>query len=165
MNVTRQKPPPDLLFDLDANAEALADWAKKPPKKKGPGSLSTDAMARAASEVDAMIAGGDWSAATGRHFVALYGFLHARIYGVEPTMTGRERMLAAAAAARMLAGEFGSDGDAMADFVRWTWRREAGRERWRRENQRSGGHVGWRLQFAGAIVTEYRLDLARTRKR
>lgn len=152
-----------LFAEPDAAAEAIADWARK-ERKSGPRGVSTGAIERAEREVERMVDEHCWDGARGTHFVALHSMLHRRVYGVDPGYGARERMLAAGAAARALGAEFGDDPAAMAEFVRWSWVREQGREKWRRANGREGGRLGWRLQFSGSLVADYRIDLARRKR-
>ncbi len=141
----------------------MAEWASKPARGKSKG-MSVDTMARAANEMNRMVAEQDWSGAQGKHFVALYAFLHLRVYGVESADLGSsERVYASGAATRMLEREFGGDGAQMAEFMRWCWQREKKTEAWRRANHRSGRRVSWRLQFGGVLLTDWRVEVARTK--
>ncbi len=101
-----------------------------------------------------------------KHLVALYARLHARVYGAEPQelADGKSFFAASSAAERLVRVEFAGTPDRALDFLRWTWRREADREKWRRQNPggSGGGRIGWKLQFAGrALVTDYRVEMAR----
>lgn len=162
-------PPPGLFDAADPDVEAarsscrafVAAKESKPPKRK---TIPPAAMARATAEMEEMKRTGDWSTALPRHFVAAFEAQHVLVYGVaDAEMNGATRMMAAGAAHRMLQHEFGGDQDAMALYMRWAWIREEGREKWRRENGRDGGRVGWRLMFGGALLTDYRLDQQRRR--
>jgi hypothetical protein len=146
-----------------SESRSMAEWAATAPRSRGRG-MSSESMARASREMSRMVASGDWTGAVGKHFVALLAFLHLRIYGIECADLGpTERMHASGAATRMLEREFGGDANAMAEFVRWCWQREQRTEKWRRENRRSGRRLSWRLQFGGQLLTDFRIDRARTR--
>ena len=56
---------------------------------------------------------------------------------------------------------FGNEPQELADFIWWTWKREIGREKYRRENGRDGGSISWALQFSGRLLTDYRISMAR----
>lgn len=106
---------------------------------------------------------GDWEGARPKHLVKLYGMLHQRVYGVEARELRNSLTVRAATrfATMQLQGEFANDPVEMAGFMRWVWERELKREEWRRSNGRSGGRVDWRLQFGPALVTDWRIDMAR----
>ncbi len=147
-------------------ADELAEWArpKTPKRKKGIGNA---AFVRTLDEATAMLKDGDWASAKPSHFVALYADLHFRVYGVEASELGsKERVYAAGMATKLLAEEFGNDRNEMAKYVAWTWSREKGREKWRRETGNHGGRVTWQLQFGkGKFLTEFRLEEARKKTR
>lgn len=153
------------LEDDDAreSAKQLAAWAYKGPKRPKTQTISDSAFEKATREMSRMAASTDWSSATARHLVALYAFLHEKVYGVAPAeLTSRERFFAAGAANRMLATHFDGDQGAMVAFVRWTWMRELKTEAWRRSNNRTEGRrIGWRLQFNGSLVTDYHVEQKR----
>lgn len=107
------------------------------------------------------MASGDWSEATATTFVAVYETQHEEVYGVPPSMTGRERKLAVFAAARLLSREFRDDLGEMANFLRWTWLREREREAYRRTNKIEGQVIGWRLQFSPKLFVDYSIQKAR----
>jgi len=154
-------PPPaaDHWSDEEPSDVEKNDFFRRRREKRRAMSRST--VLSAERDVEGMIRIESFAGATGKHFVALCAMLHGKVYGVADEVGPRERMDAAAAAARMLRSQFDGDADAMADFVRWAWLREKDREEWRRENGRPGGRLGWRLLFSGAILTDYRLDKAR----
>lgn len=174
MGAEKVPPPPDSLFvseqppspqakRLEAARESMARFvASAPPPRRE----SKSGVSRIREEMREMNKAGDWERASGGHFVALYEALHLTVYGVEASELGavKEWQQASAAAGRMLAAQFGDDPVRMLAFVRWTWKREQKTEAWRRENGRSGRRVGWRLQFGNSLVTDYRLDEARTAK-
>lgn len=135
--------------------------APKPPRVRR---LENAAMDRAMEDVVRFTAEQDWSQAKGRHWVALFAKFHREVYGVEPAdLTPKARMDAAVMAAALVRRHF-KEPDEMAEFVWWCWQRERGREKWRRENGRAGGSITWRLQFNGALVTDFRIDRARKAK-
>lgn len=147
-------------------AKAVANLArtkrKKPSTRKGPTKAGVQRMIR---EANKMREANDWSKARPAHLVALYAWCHEQVYDVAPAeLIGLNWMAAASAAAKMVREEFDGSIEAAVDYLRWTWRREQGREQWRRENQREGGRVSWRAQFQQRyILTDYRIDRARKR--
>lgn len=144
------------------SAREMEAWAKRPPKRARAKTIPDAQWKRAREEALAMLKSGEWKEATPRHFAAAYALLHERVYGVEPgDLTPTTRLMAAGLAARMLDKEFDADKGALAGFLLWTWKREEGREKWRRENGREGGRITPRLQFNGAIVTDFRLEMER----
>lgn len=148
-----------------AAAATLEEWAGV-GKKKAPSRGPDPEKARA--ELAEMMLASDYSKATATHLVALYEWCHERIYGVRPTEIGTRAAWkqVAFAAGKIMREEFRGDPVAVVDFVRWTWRREKGREDARRAGRNTNiGRVGWRLQFAMRyLVTDYRIDAARSGK-
>lgn len=164
--------PPDLFDPAPASDENERDIGNRllcgflgPESKSGVRLKTTippKRWARCMREVDEMMNSGDWSDASPAVFVALYALLHERVYDVEPAeLTPKERLHAAGAAARLLLHTFGGDKSKLAEFMRWTWMREAKTEKWRRDNIQPGRRIGWRLQFGQALVTDWRLDSSR----
>jgi hypothetical protein len=155
---------PQALLNANPAAKALEEWVQpnKKPTRKSWGTPPAERR-RVRDEVAQMMGTGDWDAVRPAHFVALYEHLHAIVYGVEPSELDNAKVysMATQEAARALADRFAGDTAEMVEFIRWSWKREEGREKWRRENKREGGRVGWRLQFGGAFITDYRLDKAR----
>lgn len=155
---------------LQPDASGLAAWAKSEaktePKRRSTG-ISAASMTKAHKEADRRSTEDEWEGAKPLVFVALYALLHEHVYGVPADeLKPQDRKLAAFASGRMLKREFEEDATAMANFVRWAWKREAGREKWRRDNGRSGFRLTWRLLFAGGyLMTDYRLDLLRSKGR
>lgn len=161
---------PDELFPSEEKTEATAilrGFLGEPKTKKTRrGTISDSQWGRMRDAVDAYMQLGDWANATPRDFVVLYAILHERVYGVAASeLTPAERLHAAGAAARMLAREFAGDPNEMAEFMRWAWQREAVREKWRRDNNRDGGRIGWRLMFNGSLLTDWRLERTRRHAR
>lgn len=149
-----------------AEAEALAAWAAtsepKTKRKKSLRATSTNQLLQHLDEVNEMLARGALAEARPEHFVALYADLFFRVYGVQDeSLTAKERSVAKLQAKRMLETDFGGDRKAMATFVSWTWTREKQREAWRRANAKEGGRLSWRYQFGKAVLTDYRIDVAR----
>lgn len=134
-------------------------------RPKGQHRTANRAMAKAQAEMTAMkdsSAPDNWARAEGRHFVCLFDHCHVQVYGAPSEVRdGRQFSAAASSASAFLRAQFGGDAQTMAEFVRWVWQREIGREKWRRENGREGGRIGWRLQFSAGMVTDWRVDRAR----
>ena len=134
---------------------------ERPAKKRKPISKAQAANARADAKARSL--SGDWAGARGLTLVALWEYMHELVYGVAPAdlLAPADWLRAAATANRFLDDAFAGDANALVDFMRWTWRREEGREQWRRENGKSGGRIGYRLQFSGSILSDFRVDHAR----
>jgi hypothetical protein len=95
--------------------------------------------------------------------VGLYALLHTHVYGVEPgELTEGTAFAAARSAATKLMRDLGGPLEAVG-FVRWTWKREAMREKRRREEGAvTSFRLGWRLQFVSRVlVADYRVAQAR----
>lgn len=156
------------IAEQPASFAGLAGWAKaekRPPRKRG-GGVAASSMQSATTEAERRGGSGDWEGARPLVFVAAYARLHELVYGLAPAELGpQERKVAACAAARMLKREFDGDAAAMAVFVQWAWKREQGREKWRRANGRQGFRMTWRLLFGGAILTDHRLEQLRSKSR
>lgn len=150
---------PDAAAQAAAELEAWAGVGKKKPSR-GPD------PEKARKELAGMMLDGDYSKATATHLVALYEWCHEQIYGVRPSEIGTRAAWKQAtfAASKLMRDEFRDDAPAVVDFIRWTWRREKGREDARRAGRNAHiGRVGWRLQFAMRyLVTDYRVDRARS---
>lgn len=156
---------------MDVQQTSLADWAntdargrvkKDRPRTK---TIAASVFDRTIAETRERMKSGEWEGATARHLVALYAVLHAKVYGIEAAELGpQERYTATLRAGHVLKHDFSEDIDEAVSFFRWVWQREAGREKWRRENKRSGQRIGIRLMFSGQFLTDYRLDKARKRR-
>ena len=115
-----------------------------------------------------MMASADWAGALPRHFVALWAQCHERVYRASAVgeLAGLGWRAAVKASATMLRAEFDGDAQSMAGFVRWCWLREEGKERWCKEKgYERRARMTWRLQFGGAALADWRVDLARKGKR
>ncbi len=148
----------------DEFKKLVVDTSKKIARRKvKPRTIAASMFDRSLVEVDEMIKTGEWDAAGARHLVALYDRLHARCYKVEAAELGpAERYNAAMMAANMVRREFGGEYPEAVEFMRWAWEREISAEKWRRENSRvNARRLGVRLMFGGALLTDYRLYLAR----
>ena len=145
----------------EERAEALAAWAKP---RRATTRVVVGELQSSLSEAAERMSSGDWDGATAKHFVALWAVCHERVYGVSALreLDGMGWRSAVRAAANVLRAEFGSDAAQMAEYVRWCWVREQGREQWRRENGASRGRIEWRHQFAyGRLLSDWRVDVAR----
>ena len=141
----------------------LAAFVAAPKKKKG-GGMAARSIKRFRLEFQAMLLDSDFRAAACGHLVAMHEWAHTEVYGAAPGELDPKAWLhAAAAAGRMLKTEFADDIGRMVDYVRWTWKRELGRETRRRNGlDLSVGRIGWRIQFGMRyLLTDYRIDLAR----
>lgn len=149
------------IVDVDPQ-KLVGDFVgTKPRAKRAPNKT------RARDELQTMLMTSNFSSAKPTHLVALYEWCHEQVYGARPSEldTGNSWKLATFAAARLTRDEFAEDIQQAIEFVRWTWQRERVREHMRRTGKNdSVGRIGWRLQFVTRhLVTDYRIDLARTR--
>lgn len=154
----------------DAQETTLDDWAsttitgKKRSEKPKTKTIATAQFDRARHDVEAMIKSGEWEGVAARHLVALYALMHERVYGVAASELGpQERYTTCLRAGALVKREFGGDFIEAVEFMRWAWTREKKTEAWRRENNRPGRRIGPHLMFGGALLTDYRLDMARRR--
>ena len=160
---------PEHEAESEAAAKAVAALVgsskkkKRPKRRAGP---TAKGIAKTTAQMEEMRGARDWSDARPAHLVALYCVLHAWCYGVPAAeVIGLTWLAASSAAAKMIRDEFGGEIGESIDFMRWVWKREKSRERWRRENGRDGSRIGWRLQFQQRhLVTDYRIALARRKK-
>ena len=138
--------------------KSLSEFMSEKPRR--PRYEKPDARAaRVHSEMEGMLQSRDWSSAEGEHLVALYSFLHREVYGVDALeLDGKARAIAARLAEGTTKRYFEGDQGACVSFMMWVWRREEGREKWRRENQREGTRIGWKWQWSAQLVTDYRVD-------
>lgn len=153
-----------------ASPKTLDDWAnetvtgKPKGEKRNTKSIATAQFDRARVEVEAMMKSGEWEGTSARHLVALYALMHERVYGVAAAELGpKERYTSCLRAGTLVKREFGGDYVEAVEFMRWAWTREKSREKWRRENGKDGGRIGPGLMFGGALLTDYRLAMARRR--
>lgn len=153
------------------------------PAKFGGGGLSVSAFlettrARAThqrlSELDlalrnaeARAKSGEWDGVSGSILVGLYAMLHVRVYHVRPEELSSqvEFRRAAGAAKRILVTHFNADGDAMVEFMKWSWAREKKRAEWARQKQHARSRMQWRFMFAASMVTDYRAEQHNERAR
>jgi hypothetical protein len=156
------------VLPMNANEEAaksIDDWAERkgPAPKKG--HVTPRAIKKHAAEAAEMMRTSNWSNAKACHVVALYKWCHTKVYGVEAAelTNGFEYMQACAGAARLIKKEFSENTTACIAFVRWTFQREAWKEKKRREegDESRGFRVGWKYQFGARLLTDYRIDCAR----
>lgn len=155
----------DLLQrERQAQAERVAKMVERKGKpRRTPGPKLAEAMRE-------MVKSGDWSRATNRHLVALYVYMHERVYGVASELAAAYSSRveaeknplfgAEAAAKRMLEQEFRGDPGAMATYIRWAWLRERAREE--KANGAERGRIGWQLMFSSrSLLQDYRLSARR----
>jgi hypothetical protein len=140
--------------------QSLGGPRKTKPRKKtiGNGALNT-----AVGEASAMARSGDWTDAKAIHFLAVYIVFHERIYKVFPTdLTPEVRHRARFMVANFLEREFGGDTATFADYMRYSWQREAAIEETTRKEHRDRGRISWYTMFTnGYLLTNYRVHLAR----
>lgn len=146
-----------------ASVRAMVDDKVVSLSRKRAFRFSAQQIQRARIGMEARAMSGDWGDAAPSMLVALYEWLHREVYGVAPAeLDGRAWAFATAAAKKLVATEFAGDMADVVDFMKWVWKREEGRERWRREHNRDGSRIGWRLQFfPGYLLTDYRISKSR----
>lgn len=151
----------------------LSQWIDQAPTKKPRGKTtarSSSGYEKARAEANALArAERDdsevWASAQPKHLVALYSLLHEQVYGVEPVELKDVWKGAVASAKGMLEKEFNKDAKTFVEFIRWTWRRERGREAKRQAEGGEGSRIGWGLQFKSrTMLTDYRVDVARSQE-
>lgn len=119
--------------------------------------------ARAMDSARARVDRDAWGGVTDSEVVALFALIHEDVYGVAEAEleSGKVWSQATLAVWRFRTEQFGGDGAAVVDYLRWLGAREKGREAWRRDNGKSGARVSWRAAFSRALLTDYRIDRAR----
>lgn len=152
---------PEFLSLIDTVSKRIA---RRKTKSK---TICASVFDRTKHEVEAMMASKDWSACGARHLVALYDLMHAKCYGIEPAELGpSERYNATMFAAGFVRREFGGEYTLAVEYMRWAWTKEIRTEKWRRENKvEHARRIGVRLMFGGALLTDYRVWLARSGQR
>lgn len=121
----------------------------------------------ALEDAERRAATGDWEDATARSFVGLYALCHRLTYGVDALDLAEPGALQGAtrAATRALHVHFGDDKSELVEFVKWVWEREKGREEWAAREGKNRGRLNARIQFSAALVTDYRVDMTRRKRR
>lgn len=150
--------------EVEARSRAKAfvgDRAKRKKRKRRTGPTPSR-VKKLRSAVADMLATKDFSSCEVPHVVALFAELHEWCYAVDAPLIGKDFLGAQSAASKMLREEFDGEMFRLLDYVRWGWKREAERERWRVENGKSGGVLTWRQMFASrTMLTHYKIDLRR----
>lgn len=160
--MVRRKRRVTAIEDADAAVDAFmssgkgkVSVAKKTKRNDG---IAASRVEKATNQLDQFMKTGDWSQAKSLHFVALYSYLHERVYGLKPILSSQDRKLAMFAASHALKAHFNTDPGALADFMLWSWRREYNTVKWRKANNRqSTFRIGWRYMFGGSMITDYLL--------
>lgn len=156
-----------LGFDPERSAAAkeLARWAGKRPALTR---VNAAGLEESLTEAAAMMSSAEWGDAKPRHFVALWAMCHERVYKASAVgeLAGLGWRAAVKAAAVMLRDEFEGEAQRMAEYVRWCWLREEGKERWCKERGYARrARVTWRHQFGSAMLADWRVEMARKGKR
>lgn len=155
-------PPPESGPSLGMRQLLAEQTAKAERRKARSKTVPASAFERMLTEVDEMIRSAEWTGARPGHLVALYWRMHEKCYGVTPAELGAaERHRAVLLAGGFVKREFAGAIVEAVEYMRWAWTREIGREKWRRENTKTGGRIGVRLMFGGGLLTDYRVDLVR----
>lgn len=147
-----------------------ADFAAtaKAKRRSGPPKIPLATWLRWTEETKAMLESGEWAGANEGHLLALYAFCHTKVYGVEAgeLLAANTCFLAVKGAKKCLDEDFSGDVARAVGFIRWAWRREEERMRWREANEReTTSRIGWRLQFSKQFSTDYRFWLAQQKKK
>ena len=147
----------------DSADEYFDSFIGKAPTKKKP--LRPSQVLRYVREVEEMIRSKDFSGFLVSHSVAMHMWCYERVYQTEALdlKEGTEFTRARQRAGQLLKKHFSGDLDQFRQYVQWVWRREKGREEWRRTNSTQGSILGWRLVFSPTLVVQYRVELARKR--
>jgi hypothetical protein len=139
-----------------AAADAMAALVSTSGTKKPTG------LARQIRETKVMMDTDDWGCAKASHLVALYVILHEMIYGVEPELKGDELKQSKMAAGTFLKSRCNGNFETAVAYMKWVWKRERGREEWRRNEHIDGKVLGWRLiLMVPSMWTEYRIGQER----
>lgn len=158
----------DACGNQDKRARAATEleaWAKKRPATTR---VKAGSVEESVGESEQMMSLGEWGEARPRHFVALWAICHKRVYRVDPTseLKGLVWKSAIKAAATMLRNEFNEDSEEMATFIRWCWIKEDSKDKWcKSQNITRSVRIDWRKQFNGAMLADWRVELARKGER
>lgn len=182
MNVaTKKRDLPENLFSTEEDSEVhtssdsddeplseemksiVGKVSKKLERRKKTKTIAASSFDRACIEVEEMIKTGKWAGCRARHLVALYDLMHYKCYKIEDASLGsKERYNATMLATTFTKREFGEGNFVkVVEYMRWLWSREMEREKWRRENYKEGGRLGYYHVFGNKNLTEYKLYLAR----
>ena len=145
--------PTQAALDLETSIAAMG----KPKKRKASAKAS---LASAMAEAEVFRIAGDWKTASGRHFVALFAWLHLMIYETEAIdlLDGKSMLAATSAADKMFRVDFNGEAKRMVEFISWCW----ARERDAVKKKKNGRRLNWRLQFAlRHLLVDYRVELMR----
>lgn len=149
--------------------ERMRGFLRRQPRPRRPSvkRKKVSPLTQAIADAETAATSGDWSAATGATLVGLYAYCHREVYGVAPLELDQQAALRAAAkhALDFVVTHFEADFDAAVEFVKWSWMREKGREQWAAREGKERGRMGWRLQFSTRLLTDYRVDMSRRRRR
>jgi hypothetical protein len=150
---------------LQASVSLSLTVGKQRPKQARKGTRS-GRLESLVVEVDKMVSDGHWPEDKKKPetLVALFCWAHEAVYGVSCVAdTAKLFNGAVSAAKKLIADEFGGSFDDTLEYVRWVWKREQSREKWRREN--GGGRVlTWFQVFKYRnLVMEMRVDSVRTK--
>lgn len=143
-----------------SRAEISADdfLGTSKPRKKGIQSTGKTRLEELVEEAGRRARESDWEGARPTLLAALYVWCHRRVYKVDPALKGREFTAAGMRASHFVRDEFAGDLKAAVDFVRWTWSKEAGKEKRGRSDD---FRVSWRYQFSGKLLVAYKVDAVR----
>lgn len=153
------------LLDVLAERRMEAFTGPPKPKRKPKPSGSMSTQAKAIARVQTMIQSRDFTAAKPVDLVAISAVFHEHAYGVPASMPARDFIGATSSARKLLRDEFGGSPVAAVAYLRWLWATETRYEKWRRENNRSGGYVlTWRDVFMRRDkLNRYRIEEMRKR--
>lgn len=151
----RPAPPRAVYGAGDAGGFAGEGPARKSPKKWSPRSRA--GYERGREEAKALL---DAKAAEDiekpEHLLGVFALMHERVYGVSPDDLADGWKPAVVAVRKMIAS-FGGEPTRVLDLLRWTWRREAEREKAAAGTGKVRSRLTWRVQFAcSALVVDYR---------
>lgn len=145
----------------------LDSLPEKAKQEKGTRVRQLSLLEVAIDDAQRRAATGVWEEATGKTLVGLYGLCHRLVYRVLPDElhdVGQFKM-AAKQAANFVHSQFTDDFGAAAGFIKWTWEREKRLEVWALTNGRDRSRLHWRRQFSAGLVTDFKVERARSRGR
>lgn len=150
---------------LQASAQLSLHLGKKRPRQSRKGTRA-GRLEQLVVEVDKMVSDGHFpdEAKKPETLVALFCWAHEAIYGVSCVAEVAKLFNGAVSSCKkLMADEFHESFDETLEYVRWVWKREQAREKWRRENG-VGRVLTWFNVFKYRnLVTEMRVDNVRTK--
>ena len=129
--------------------------------------ISARSLQQCVRELYVFLRSGRWDGAQPRHFAALHGWCHKRVFGSWPFgYDGKDFSTAALRAGRLMRDAFFGDPYDMADYVKWNWLAERARvAKGVKERAKRGSRLSDELLFLPSrCLSDYRKALIKRAK-